>query len=183
MSPMHPPNPLCAGSDRHAACFCPVASIGSVSHPCRYSTAIFRILPKLPVGAHRTRLANKRVAGIRVSKSVRQPALRDCFLQFHCLFVSRRGRLVAHHWKSRSQRGQGDGQVQMIRSNDGDKIDGVRPPSLRLPASTCNLHKLDPGRSCRLRRQRATALPIAKTRLQPVRSCRPVRQPCGAPAR
>ncbi len=49
MSPMEPAAPLRFGSDRHAACFWPVASRRVLSQPCGYSTTTLRIAPSAPL--------------------------------------------------------------------------------------------------------------------------------------
>ncbi len=103
-----------------------------LSQPCEYCTTALRIFPNCAATSHQTRLAHQGVAGVGEGQPIKQPGAPDHFLQRLRLFQGRRGRLVAHHMEAMLQGGHRDGQVEMIRGDDADKVDGIFPLALPL---------------------------------------------------
>ena len=122
-----PPGPFCAGSDRHAACFWPVVSIGLLSQPCKYSTATLRILPSRRSAQIARASRTSGITRIGVRQPVGQSRLGNGLLEHCSLGVGGSGRLVAHHRKACLQGRFGDGKMKMIGRDDRDKVDGIRP--------------------------------------------------------
>jgi len=116
MSPSAPPAPERAGSTRHAACLLPLASVG---------LAEFARLD------HRARPPHQRIAGVVMRQREDAARRRDRRLDRHGFFQRQRQRLVADDMHARFQERQSRPGVDMIRRDDGDRLDSVSPRRLR----------------------------------------------------
>ena len=92
----------------------------------------FADLAQRAAACHQTRLAHQRVTGVGEGQPIKKPGAADDGRQCLRLFEGGRGRLVAHHVETMLQGGRRDGQVEMIGSNDADKVDSVLPLPLPL---------------------------------------------------
>ncbi len=92
----------------------------------------FPDLAQRAAACHESRLAHQRVPGVGEGQPIEKPGAADDSRQRLRLFEGGRGRLVAHHVEPMLQGGSRDGQVEMIRGNDADKIDGIFPFALPL---------------------------------------------------
>ena len=181
MSPMQPPGPLSAGSTRHPACFCPVCSIGWLSHPCRYSTATLRISPNSPLAHNALRIAHQRVAcvgmrqRIRYALPSRQPSPTPALLH-RSPSPAYRSLRESPLPAPPSPSADADNSASQLQRNRCRHCAASRRAASRRSSRTPAQDRCDT-------KQRLPAISPQnlRTLLQPVRSCRPVPRQCDAP--
>ena len=132
MSPTEPPAPERAGSVRHSACLWPVVSILVVSQSCTYSAWMSRIVAELALLHHLARLPHHRIAGVVVREREDLAGFFDELGELLRLPQRRGQRLVADDVDAALQEGLRDGEVHVVRRDDGDRLDAVLQPRLAL---------------------------------------------------
>ena len=124
MSPIAPP-PDCAGSVRHAACFCPVASSLRGQPVLRVLRLDHADRAQLARADPLARLAHQRVAGIVVGQAEHEAGAAHRPHQVERV-VDRGGhRLVADHVDAGLEERLGGGMVDVVRGDDRDRVDAV----------------------------------------------------------
>ena len=124
MSPIAPP-PDCAGSVRHAACFCPVASSLRGQPVLRVLRLDHADRAELARADPLARLAHQRVAGVVVGQAEHEAGAPHRPHQVERVVDRGRHRLVADHVDAGLEERLGGGMVDVVRGDDRDRVDAV----------------------------------------------------------